>query len=96
MNYGVDLAYDGPAGPYGIDHVGMMEAMGALGRRVSDPDDIADALAWAVRASEEHQVPALVEVFVARETDVSMGPSIDAVREFDPLDEPVGQTLDVA
>jgi tartronate-semialdehyde synthase len=83
MNYGVDIAYDGPSSPYGMDHVGMMEAMGAVGRRVSDPEDIADALEWAVRASEERQVPALVEVFVARETDVSMGPSIDSIREFD-------------
>ena len=31
MNFAVDLGYEGPANEYGIDNVGVMEAMGALG-----------------------------------------------------------------
>jgi len=87
MDYGVDLAYEGPAGPYGMDHVGVMEAMGALGRRVTAPEEIAPALEWAVEASEEARVPALVEVFVERGVDAAMGLSIDAINEFEPVEE---------
>jgi tartronate-semialdehyde synthase len=89
MNFQVDLSFDGPEGHPGIDHVGIMRAMGADGVRVDDPDAIAAALDWAVVASEERRVPVLVEVMVAREDDAAMGKSIDHVREF----EPVTQTL---
>ena len=89
MNFQVDLSFDGPEGHPGIDHVGIMRAMGADGVRVDDADAIAGALDWAVAASEERRVPVLVEVMVAREDDAAMGRSIDHVREF----EPVTQTL---
>ena len=85
MNFEVSLAYDGPSGPYGIDHVALVRAMGAIGRRVTEPGDLRDALTWAMEASEEQGVPALVEVIVERETNVSMGAAIDAVVEFDPV-----------
>jgi tartronate-semialdehyde synthase len=84
MNYGVDLGYEGPNGANGIDHVAMMESMGALGRRVTDPGDIREALEWATTESERTQVPALVEIIVDRDANASMGASIDAVREFLP------------
>jgi tartronate-semialdehyde synthase len=64
-----------------------MEAMGALGRRVTKPEDINAALRWAVEASEEKRVPALVEVIVERETDATMGTSIDAINEFEPVED---------
>src|SRR5438132_11126396 len=36
MDFGVDLSYDGPSSEaYGMDHVAVMEAMGAMGRRVT-------------------------------------------------------------
>jgi tartronate-semialdehyde synthase len=85
MNFAVDLGYDGPDSEYGIDSVGVMEAMGALGRRVRRPEDIKGALEWAVRASEERRVPALVEVMCERETNAAMGLSIDRVNEYEPL-----------
>ncbi|MCA3749310.1 MAG: glyoxylate carboligase [Rubrobacter sp.] len=85
MNFAVDLGYEGPESEYGIDHVGIMEAMGALGRRVRRPEEIRDALRWAVRASEERRVPALVEVLVEREANAAMGPSIDSIREYEPV-----------
>ncbi len=85
INFAVDLGYEGPAGEYGIDNVAVMEAMGALGRRVSDPSDIRAALEWAVSASEERRVPALVEIMCERETNASMGVSIAAINGYEPI-----------
>jgi tartronate-semialdehyde synthase len=73
-----------------MDHVAVMEAIGALGRRVRRPEEIQDALEWAVRASEELRVPALVEVFVERETDAAMGLSIDKINEYEPTEDRTG------
>jgi len=84
MNYGVDLAYDES---YGMDHVKVMEGMGAFGRRVTRPDEIADALAWAVETSERERRPALVEVLIEREADAAMGTSIDEIQEFEPVED---------
>jgi tartronate-semialdehyde synthase len=83
-NYAVDLAYEN-GDTVGIDHVGVMEAMGALGRRVTEPGDIAETLRWAVDASEEHQLPVLVEIMTERETDAAMGVAIDAINEYEPV-----------
>ena len=62
LNYAVDTAYEGPDSDYGIDNVNIMEAMGALGRRVWRPEEIQDALAWSGQASDERRVPALSEI----------------------------------
>jgi tartronate-semialdehyde synthase len=93
MDYGVDISYEGPSSSYGMDHVGVMEAMGALGRRVRHPEEIEPALEWAVRASEEQRVPALVEVFVERETDAAMGLSIDKINEYEPTEDRTGEMV---
>ncbi len=85
INFAVDLAYDGPAGDYGIDNVAVMEAMGALGRRVTEPGDLQAALHWAVTASEERQVPALVEIMCERETNAAMGVSIAKINEYEAI-----------
>jgi len=85
INYAVDLGYDGPDSEYGIDNVAIMEAMGALGRRVTRPDEIQEAFEWAVRASEEQRVPALVEIMTERETNASMGLALDKINEFEPV-----------
>jgi len=85
INFAVDLAYDGPAGDYGIDNVAVMAAMGALGRRVTEPADIRAALDWAVTASEEQRVPALVEIMCERETNAAMGVSIAKINEYEPI-----------
>ena len=86
MNYEVSIAYDGPDGHPGIDHVAIMEAMGAAGVRVTEPQEIAPALAWAVETSEARRVPALVEIMVEREANAAMGPAIDRVHEWEPSD----------
>jgi tartronate-semialdehyde synthase len=80
MNYAVTIDYDES---YGIDHVKVMEGMGAFGRRVERPEEIRDALAWAVATAEEHHRPVLVEVITERETNAPMGAAIDAIAEFD-------------
>ncbi len=88
MDFGVDLAYDGPSSEtYGMDHVAVMEAMGATGRRVTRPEEIKPALEWAVRVSEERRVPVLVEVIVERQTNAAMGTAINNIIEFEALSE---------
>jgi tartronate-semialdehyde synthase len=81
MNYAVDLHY----GEGGIDHVTLMEAFGCPARRVERPGDIADALAWASLESDAQQLPVLVEIMVEREANAAMGPSLDAITEFEPV-----------
>jgi tartronate-semialdehyde synthase len=83
MNYAVEIAYDGPEGHPGIDHVAIMKAMGADGMRVTDPGEIPAALDWAVAQSAEREVPVLVEIMIAPEDDAAMGKSIDHIREFE-------------
>ncbi len=83
MNYAVDIAYDDS---YGIDHVGVMEAMGGFGRRVERPDDIAPALRWAQELAGERRRPVLVEVIIEREENAAMGTALDAIVEFQPGD----------
>jgi tartronate-semialdehyde synthase len=83
MNYAVDLHY----GEGGIDHVKVMEAFGCPARRVEQPGDIHDALAWATAEAERTQLPVLVEVMVEREANAAMGQSLDAIKEFEPLPE---------
>ncbi|MEA2247937.1 MAG: tartronate-semialdehyde synthase, partial [Solirubrobacteraceae bacterium] len=91
MNYEVDLAYDGPDEAHpGVDHVGVMRAMGADGVRVTEPGDMAAAFEWAVAESETRGIPVLVEVMVGREENAAMGTSIDAVREFEPVPDDDG------
>lgn len=86
MDYEIDLAYDAGLGDDdGIDHCGMMAAMGCPARRVDRPEAIREALAWAVSESEAVRRPVLVEVMIQRDANAAMGPSIDAVKEFEPL-----------
>jgi tartronate-semialdehyde synthase len=82
MNYAVDIGYhDG----YGPDFVKIMEGMHAIGKRVTRPDEIKPALAWAIQESNRLKVPALVEIREDRETDAAMGVSIDKIIERDPV-----------
>jgi tartronate-semialdehyde synthase len=79
QDFEVGVGY-GPDG-YGMDHVKVMEAMGALGRRVTDPADIRAALAWARDASNEQRLPVLVEILTAHKENAAMGTSIAAIKE---------------
>ncbi|HPL26868.1 MAG TPA: thiamine pyrophosphate-dependent enzyme, partial [Anaerolineae bacterium] len=73
--YGVDLTYDGQ----GVDFVRLAEAFGAYGERVTRPEELRPALQRAVDAGR----PAVLDVIVERETDCSMGASLDKMREFE-------------
>jgi tartronate-semialdehyde synthase len=63
----------------GFDFVKFAEACGAAGERVTDPKEIKAALKRGVEAG----VPYVVDIIMERETDCSMGASIDAIREFE-------------
>jgi tartronate-semialdehyde synthase len=93
MNYAVDIGYDEG---YGFDHVKVMEGMGAFARRVEHPEEIRDALEWAVATAEEQRRPVLVEVLIEREANAAMGAALDAIVEFEAADrEPAGATATV-
>lgn len=83
MNTDVTLAYGDDGN--GMDHVAVMRGMGASARRVERPDELRSAFAWAVAEAERTQAPVLVEVMIEREADAAMGPSIDKIREFEPV-----------
>jgi tartronate-semialdehyde synthase len=81
MNYEVDLHYD----INGSDNVKIMEAYGCSGRRVTQPGEIADALAWARKQAESTSRPVLVEIMIEREANTANGVSIAAMKEYEPL-----------
>lgn len=81
MNYEVSIWYDGDNKM--LDFVKFAEAFGAHGERVEGPEEIRPAIERALRWMEENRRPALIDIIVERETDASMGASIDAVREFE-------------
>ena len=92
MNYNVDLAYtvehaDGELSQMerGINYVQLMEAMGGLGQRVEQPEEICVSLEWAIRTSAARRLPVLVEVMVEREANAAMGPALNAISEYEPL-----------
>jgi tartronate-semialdehyde synthase len=89
MQYEVGLGYATDDGTVtGIDHCKVMEAMGALAMRVTEPNEIRPALEWATRESNARRLPALVEVMTLPEENAAMGPAINAIREWAPLAEP--------
>lgn len=81
MNYEVSIWYDGENKM--IDFVKFADAFGAYGERVEKPDDIRPAIMRALERMEKTRKPAILDIVVERETDCSMGTSIDAVREFE-------------
>lgn len=82
MNFGVDISY-GLNEERGMDNVRAVEAMGGLGKKVLDPAELEEAMKWARGVSREQKLPVIVEVFIEREADAAMGPSLDQIREFD-------------
>ena len=87
MDFEVQLSFENmncpEIGEYGVDHVKAAEAFGCLARRVFDPNDIADAIAWARAEANAKRVPVIVEVITERVTNIAMGPEIDAITEFE-------------
>jgi len=62
-----------------IDFVKFAESFGAYGERVERPEEIRPAFERAVKCGK----PAVLDIIVERETDASMGKSLDAIREFE-------------
>ena len=81
MNYQVSIWYDDANKM--IDFVKFADAFGARGERVEKPEEIKPAIERALRWMGKTQRPALIDIIVERETDASMGASIDKVREFE-------------
>jgi tartronate-semialdehyde synthase len=63
----------------GFDFVKFADACGAMGERVTDPNEIKDAFQRGVDSG----VPYVIEIILERDTDCSMGISIDAIKEFE-------------
>jgi tartronate-semialdehyde synthase len=59
--------------------VKFAEARGITGGRVTDPNKITAALKRGV----ESGIPYVVDIILERDTDCSMGVSIDTIREFE-------------
>ncbi|MGI6037358.1 MAG: thiamine pyrophosphate-dependent enzyme [Limnochordia bacterium] len=74
FEHAVDIWYQGTL----IDPVTIAKGFGCLGERVEKAEDIRPALQRAVESGR----PYVIDILVERETDCSMGGSIDAVKEF--------------
>ncbi|WP_372522721.1 glyoxylate carboligase [Sulfuricaulis sp.] len=89
MDYEVQLSFNNincpEIGEYGVDHVKAVEAMGCLATRIFDPKQMAAAFQAARRLSAEKRVPVVVEVITERVTNISMGPEIDKITEFEEI-----------
>jgi tartronate-semialdehyde synthase len=69
-----------------IDFVKFAEAFGAYAERVEKPDDIKPALQRAINTGK----PAIIDIIVERDTDASMGPSLDKINEYEPIPLKIG------
>lgn len=89
MDYEVSLAFENvnrigePEAALGVDHVALAEAMGCKAIRVRRPEECSTAFSEAKRLIKEFQVPVIIEFIVERVTNISMGPEIDQVVEFE-------------
>lgn len=73
-----EVAYTPENEGRGFDFVKFAEACGAAGERVIDPNEISVAFKRGV----ESGIPYVIDIILEKDTDCSMGVSIDAIREF--------------
>jgi tartronate-semialdehyde synthase len=89
MDYEVQLSFENinceEIGEYGVDHVKVVEGLGCLAFRVFDPKELAPTMQKARELAEEKRVPVVVECITERKTDISMGPEIDKINEFEEI-----------
>jgi tartronate-semialdehyde synthase len=76
--HGIRLRYKDESDPILPDLVKFTEAFGGAGERVFDAKEIPAAFERAMKS----KVPYLVDIIVATDADCSMGPAINAVKEF--------------
>jgi len=94
MDFCVQLAFenqnmpesDGDLRGYGVDHQQVISGLGCKSLRVTDPEQIRDALTQAQAMAREFRVPVVVEVILEKVTNVAMGTEIDRVAEFEEID----------
>lgn len=79
LRYGIDLTY-GEADTF-IDFAQLARAYGLYGERVTRPEEIKGAFQRGLDSGKT----ALIDIIIERDADVSMGTSLDAIREFEPL-----------
>ncbi|HVC32269.1 MAG TPA: thiamine pyrophosphate-binding protein [Chloroflexota bacterium] len=79
LRLGIDLSY-GEENSY-LDFVQLAHAYGLYGERVARPDAIQGAFQRGLDSGKT----ALIDIIIERDADVSMGNSLDAIREFEPL-----------
>ncbi|MEY4437591.1 MAG: glyoxylate carboligase [Actinomycetota bacterium] len=89
MDYSVQLAFENINSPevkgYGVDHMKVVEGLGCKGIRVTDPNKIAEGFNEAKALMEKHKVPVVVEIILEKITNISMGPDLDSMNEFEEL-----------
>ena len=76
--YGFEYAIEMKENKDLIDYIKVAEGFGCKAKRVTKPEEIKPALAWA----NQHAGPSVIEVLVEECTDCSMGMSIDSIKEF--------------
>ncbi|MCK9687888.1 glyoxylate carboligase [Scleromatobacter humisilvae] len=94
MDFCVQLAFenqnmpesDGELRGYGVDHQQVISGLGCKSLRVTDPEQIRDALAQAQQMAREYRVPVVVEVILEKVTNIAMGTEIDKINEFEEVD----------
>src|SRR3984893_9651268 len=89
MDYQMQLSFENVNAPevngYGVDHVKVGEGLGGKAIRVPEPAKLAGAFAQAEAWLAEFSVPVVVEVILERVTNVSMGPEIHKINEFEEI-----------
>ncbi|MDI3385157.1 glyoxylate carboligase [Streptomyces sp. B-S-A8] len=89
INFQVNLEFENQNSPelgvYGVDHVKVAEGLGCKAIRVTDPDELGDALEQAKKLAAEHRVPVVVEAILERITNIAMSKTADIsdVTEFE-------------
>lgn len=71
---------------YGVDHLKVVEGLGCMGLRVTEPQELQGALRKALAMARENRVPVVVEVMLEKVTNIAMGTEIDNIREFEDID----------
>ncbi|MDI3419424.1 glyoxylate carboligase [Streptomyces luteolus] len=89
INFQVNLEFENQNSPelgvYGVDHVKVAEGLGCKAIRVTDPNELGDALEQAKKLAAEHRVPVVVEAILERITNIAMSKTADIsdVTEFE-------------
>lgn len=89
MDYAVQLSFENinspELGEYGVDHLKVVEGLGCKAIRVRKQEEIDPAIEQAYEWMAQYRVPVVIEIFLERVTNISMGTEIDKITEFEEL-----------